>query len=271
MIDDEVQSFDIGPLDPADPIPLYQQLRERLRDKLIEGWPKDRPIPSERQLMQLTGLSRMTVRQAIAELVHEGMLRRDHGRGTFVADSRIMRLLTGHSSFRDVVQQQGAKPSTRVIRQQVARANAAQATLLQIEPDEPIVDLVRVRLIDDIPVMVDYTYIPVRICPPLQTADLAGSLYDFLANACGVPAEYSTDTIEAVAAAGEVASLLDVAEGAPLLLMRRLARTAGDMPLEITDEYVRPDRCLYRVENPSGYAGIDLVGRSLSIPVEAIS
>ena len=110
MFDDEIQSFELGPIDPADPEPLYQQLRDRLRDKLMEGWPRDRPIPSERHLMQMTGLSRMTVRQAITELVHEGMLRRDHGRGTFVGDSRIMRALTGHSSFRDVVQQQGAVP-----------------------------------------------------------------------------------------------------------------------------------------------------------------
>lgn len=270
IFDDDVQSFELGPLDPADPEPLYRQLRDRLRDTLLEGWPKDRPIPSERQLMQLTGLSRMTVRQAIAELVHEGMLRRDHGRGTFVGDSRIMRALTGHSSFRDIVQRQGAQPSTRVVRQRIVPANSAQATLLQIEPGESIYDLVRLRLIDDEPVMVDYTHIPVRICPQLASADLTGSLYDFLTTICSVPAQYSSDTIEAVAAADEVAKLLEVDAGAPLLLMRRLARTVGDVPLEITDEYVRPDRCVYRVENPSGEAGIDLVHRPLSNPVEAV-
>ena len=270
MYDDDIQSFELGPIDPADPEPLYRQLRDRLRDTLLEGWPEDRPIPSERQLMQLTGLSRMTVRQAITELVHEGMLRRDHGRGTFVGDSRIMRALTGHSSFRDIVQQQGAVPRTRVVRQRVVRANAAQATLLQIEPGESIYDLVRLRSIDDAPVMVDYTNVPLRICPELESADLTGSLYDFLATTCGVPAQYSSDTIEAVAADDEVAQLLDVAPGTPLLLMRRLARTVGNIPLEITDEYVRPDRCVYRVENPSGQAGIDLVNRALAYPVEAV-
>lgn len=259
--DDDDLSFDLGPLDPADPEPLYQQLRDRLRDTLREGWPRDRPIPSERQLMQLTGLSRMTVRQAIAELVHEGMLRRDHGRGTFVGDSRIMRALTGHASFRDIVQREGGIPRTQVVRQRVVRANAAQATLLQVEPGEAIYDLVRLRLIDDEPVMVDYTHVPLRICPQLGAADLTGSLYDFLASACGVPAQFSSDTIEAVAAEDEVAQLLEVVVGTPLLLMRRLARTVGDIPLEITDEFVRPDRCVYRVENPSGEAGIDLVDR----------
>ena len=262
VIDEDFQSFDIGSLDPADAVPLYHQLRDRLRDQLIEGWPRDRPIPSERQIMQMTGLSRMTVRQAIAELVHEGMLRRDHGRGTFMADSRITRLLTGHSSFRDVVLRQGNTPNTVVVRQQVSLANAAHATLLQIEQDEELLDLVRLRLIDAEPVMVDFTHVPLRLCPTLFEADLSGSLYEHLTNVCGVPAKQSIDTIEAVAAAGEVAELLEVPEGAPLLLMRRLARTIDDIPLEITDEYVRPDRCIYRVENPTGYTGIDLVDRA---------
>lgn len=271
LIDEDFQSFDIGSLDPTDSVPLYQQLRDRLRLKLTEGWPPDRPIPSERQIMQMTGLSRMTVRQAITELVHEGMLRRDQGRGTFVADSRITRLLTGHSSFRDVVQRQGRMAATKVVRQRVVSANAAQATLLQVEPEEALLDLVRVRLIDAEPVMVDYTHVPLRLCPGLPEADLSGSLYEYLANTCAVPAQNSIDTIDAVAAIGEVAELLNVPEGTPLLLMRRLARSTNDLPLEITDEYVRPDRCVYRVENPSGDAGIDLVDRGNATTTEAIS
>ena len=265
-IDEDSQSFDIGSLDPTDGVPLYQQLRERIRAKLSEGWPRDRPIPSERQIMQMTGLSRMTVRQAITELVHEGMLRRDHGRGTFVADSRITRLLTGHSSFREAVQERGGTPRTTVVRQRVVPANPAQATLLQVEPRESLLDLVRLRLVDGEPVMVDYTYVPLRICPNLPDAELSGSLYEYLAFVCGTPARRSIDTIEAVAAMGEVAELLNLADGAPLLLMRRLARTIDDVPLEMTDEYVRPDRCVLRVENPSGDSGIDLVDRTPASP-----
>jgi GntR family transcriptional regulator len=262
MLDDESPTFEIGSLDPADPLPLYQQLRDRLRGQLLEGWPRDRPIPSERQLMQMTGLSRMTVRQAIAELVHEGMLRRDHGRGTFVADSRIMRLLTGHSSFKEVVQQQGSTPATWVMRQERVRANQVQATLLQIEPGEAVFDLVRVRAIDEQPVMVDYTIVPERICPSLENADLSRSLYEYLSSVCAIPPDHSTDTIEAVAAQGEIAQLLAVPDGFPLLLMRRLALSVDNIPIEITDEYVRTDRCLYQFENPSGVAGLAMVNMS---------
>jgi GntR family transcriptional regulator len=157
------------------------------------------------------------------------------------------------------------------MRQRVVPANPAQATLLQVEPQESLLDLVRVRLIDSEPVMVDYTHVPLRICPDLPDADLSGSLYEYLASVCGTPARRSIDTIEAVAAMGEVAELLDVSEGAPLLLMRRLARTIDDVPLEITEEYVRPDRCVFRVENPSGHSGIDLVDRTLATTLETMS
>lgn len=268
--DDNAHSFEIGPLDPEDPEPLYRQLRDRLRDNLLHGWPADRPIPSERYLMQQTGLSRMTVRQAIADLVHEGMLRRDQGRGTFLADSRLMRLLTGHSSFRELVRREGKTPGTLVIRKGINRADATTAALLEIGPGEPVFDLVRLRCVDDSPVMLTFTRVPVRICPDLTTADLRDSLYAFLANTCGLPAQHSIDTVEAVAASGEIAYLLQVDEGTPLLLLRRLASTTGDLPLEITDEYVRPDKCLYRVENPSGAAGIDLVQHARSKPVEPV-
>ncbi|MCA9858540.1 MAG: GntR family transcriptional regulator [Thermomicrobiales bacterium] len=259
-LSNDFHSFELGPIDPADPTPLYQQLRDRLRGKLVEGWPKERPIPSERVLMQMTGLSRMTVRQAIAELVHEGMLRRDHGRGTFVADSRVMRLLTGHSTFRDAVQKLGSTPVTQVIRRERIFANPAQATLLQIEPGEAVFNIVRLRKVDGQPVIVDFTIVPERICPCLGSADLTGSLYEYLAGTCGVPPDHSTDTIEAVAASGEVGELLEVEEGAPVLLLRRLARSVHDVPIEITEEFVRSDRCLYQLENPSGTAGIALVG-----------
>lgn len=261
-------TFEIDPLDPDDDEPLYRQLHDRLRDKLLNGWPPDRPIPSERYLMQKTGLSRMTVRQAIAELVHEGMLRRDHGRGTFLADSRLRRLLSGHSSFREIVRREGKTPSTRVIRQRIVRADTNTAALLEISPGEPVFDLVRVRMVDDVPVMATFTSIAVRICPDLETADLRDSLYAFLANTCGLPAQYSSDTIEAVAATSEISHLLQVDVGTPLLLLRRIARSAGDLVLEITDEYVRPDKCLYRIENPAGSARMDLVQEQKRRPVE---
>lgn len=264
---DDSPPFDIGPLDPADPAPLYQQLRDRLRIMLQDGWPRDRPIPSERQLMQLTGLSRMTVRQAIAELVHEGMLRRDHGRGTFIAEFRVTRPLTGGSIFHEDVRRMGRTPGTRVVSQSIEKANPAQATLLQIEPNELVLDLLRVRLVNDLPVMVANVKIPTRICPDIGEADLTGSLYGYLSRTCGVHPEHATATIEAVPASAEIAGLLEVTEGSPLLRIQRLTSTIEGMPIELTDEFIRTDRCLCLVDSPTGYVSANLFD-SLSLDEE---
>lgn len=258
MFDDESLSFEIGHLDPADPSPLYQQLRDRLREKLEEGWPHERPIPSERLLMQMTGLSRMTVRQAITELVHEGMLRRDHGRGTFISETRVTRTLTAGSIFREDVHKMGRKPGTRVIRQAMGRANPAQATLLHIEPNEQVLELLRVRLVDDLPVMVAGVMIPARICPGIVDADLTGSLYGYLSSRCGIVPEHSTATIEAVPAGGEIAELLGLPEASPVLRIQRLTSTADGMPIELTDEFIRTDRCLCLVDSPTSYVSASL-------------
>jgi len=258
VVDASNQSFDIGPLDPADPVPLYQQLRDQLRQQLGEGWPQDRPIPSERSLMQMTGLSRMTVRQAIAELVNDGVLRRDHGRGTFVADARVVRSLTGGSIFRDSIKRMGRKPGTRVIRQETSAANPAQAVLLHIEPGEPVLNLDRVRLVDELPVAVAFVTVPLRICPDIVNADLSGSLYTYLTTICGVRPDHSTATIEAVVADSEMARLLEVPVGSPLLRIQRLTLTSDDLQIELTDEFIRTDRCICLVDSPTGYVSANL-------------
>lgn len=259
VFDDDIYSFDIGTLDASNAIPLYQQLRDRLRRKLRQGWPSDRPIPSERQIMQMTGLSRMTVRQAIAELVHEGILRRDHGRGTFVTEERIVRPLAATSIFGEALHSMGRRPGSRVIRQELIPANPAVATMLHIEPGELVLDLLRVRLADNEPVMVAAVNIAARVCQDIATADLTGSLYRYLGEACGLRPEKSTSTIEAVSASAEVAALLEMEEGAPVLRIQRLTNSEDGMPLDLTDEFIRTDRCLCRVDNFTNYVSANLL------------
>lgn len=246
-------------VDPERPVPYYRQLKEHLRARIAGGeWAFDRPIPSERELMRLTSLSRMTVRQAVAELTHEGMLRRDHGRGTFVVSPRVHQEVRGVYSFTDRVQAQGRTPTTRMLTREIVPATDEQAALLVIEPGEPLIRLLRLRLVDDEPVIVDLVHIPHRLCPGLLEADLSGSLYRVLIERFDLPPLRATDTIEAVGAAGELAAALDVAEGAPLILMRRLAVTRDDVPLELTEEYARPDRCRYRMSLVAEPARIEL-------------
>ena len=235
-------------IDPSRPAPFYRQLGEQLRSRIAAGaWGPGRAIPSERELMRSTGLSRMTVRQAVAELTHEGLLRRDHGRGTFVVSPGVAQAVRGVYSFSDGVRALGRTPSSRLLIREVVPATDEQATALALETGEPVIRLVRLRLVDDLPAMVDAAAIPLRLCPDLLTADLSGSLYALLRDDYGLPPLRSTDTLEAMAATAELSAALDIAPGSPLILMRRLALTHDDVPLELTEEYARPDRCRYRI------------------------
>ena len=235
-------------VDPALATPRYLQLRDALRASLIDlGWPADEPIPSERTLMRLTGLSRMTVRQAVGELTSAGLLRWQHGRGTFLVPTPVEQEVQGVYSFTDGVARQGRTPSSTLLAREIRPATAEEAEALALAPGDPLIRLTRLRLVDDEPVIVDIVRIPRDLVPGLMTADLSGSLYGLLGGELGRPPLRSTDTLEAAAAVAELAGWLGVRPGSPLILMRRLSFTTGDVPLELTEEYARPDRLRYRI------------------------
>ena len=260
MLDDAVSATELAGDDGARTAPRYRRLADDLRHRIAAGaWAPDAAIPSERELVRATGLSRITVRGAIAELAHEGVLRRDHGRGTFVVATNVAQEIRGVYSFSERVRAQGRMPGTNQLSRAVRPATEEEATMLGLEPGEPVVHLLRQRLVDGQPVMLDAVRLPFRRCPALAEAEVPGSLYDRLAE-LGVPPLRSTDTITAVGATAEVAAALGVAAGMPLSLMRRLAVTHDDVPIEWTEEYARPDACRYVLHLVAEGPAIELVG-----------
>ena len=235
-------------LDPARPAPLYQQLSDGIRRLVLASWPADNAIPSERELMRITGLSRMTVRQAIDALTREGLLLRIHGRGTFIVPERVEQDIRGVYSFTERIRAQGRVPSTRLISGIEIASSADEADQLRIETGAPIYRLVRLRSIDAEPAVVDLVRLPAERCPGLLRHDLTISLYALLTSEYNLPPLFSVDTLEAVGAPREFAASLGVKVGTPLTLMRRVASTHDDLPIELTEEYARSDRLRYRLQ-----------------------
>jgi GntR family transcriptional regulator len=235
-------------LDASRPAPLYQQLSDCIRRQVLAvNWPADSAIPSERELMRLTGLSRMTVRQAIDSLTREGLLTRVHGRGTYIVPERVEQDIRGVYSFSERIRAQGRSPMTIPLETRQVLADRDEAVQLGIDLAEPIYRLVRLRAIDDEPVALNIVRIPVRLCPGLLEFDMTSSLYAILTEQYNLPPLRSVDTLEAVAATREVAEPLGVRPGTPLSLMRRIATTRDDVPIELTEEYARSDRLRYRM------------------------
>jgi GntR family transcriptional regulator len=228
-------------IDHASPVPKYFQLREILLDLVETELGVDQAIPSERELSQRYGLSRMTVRQAVDHLVSEGRLYRVQGKGTFVARPKIempLRL----ASFTEDMRARGLVPGSRDLDRRTAPASAHLARALGIEPGDPVHVIERLRTADGIPMAVERSHIPRAVAPALADESLADrSLYDLLAQRFGVLLDSGEQTIEAGIVDPADAAVLELAAGSAVLLLQRRSFAAG-RPVELTVSTYRADR-----------------------------
>ena len=193
--------------------PLYKQLMQKLRSDIQNGvYPVHSRIPSEQELCDTYQVSRVTVRKALAELTQEGLLNRHQGKGTFVGVPRIRKDLRDVNSFHDICRVMGSVPTTRLLHVQWVYPEETDARELNCEPGEQVLEIVRLRLADDIPVMLETNRFPADY-GWLSEADLTGSLYALLAEkgvelyiSCGLCVGH--DAIFNMNAAGPVTNLV---------------------------------------------------------------
>lgn len=197
----------------------------------------------ERQLEEQFGVSRITVRRAISDLVQDGALVRIKGKGTFVSHG-LVRSTLHLASFNEDMRAAGFEPSTRVINASTAVPPAAAADHLGLAPGEAAYRVRRLRLANGAPVSVDESWLPPALVPGLLSEDLTGSLYRAL-GAAGHPVQHAEQTVEAAAAPDETAALLDIEPGSPVLLFRRRSFTGQEdpgTPIEYAVSTYRSDR-----------------------------
>jgi len=240
-------------IDPDSPVPKYFQLREILLD-LIESdeLPIGAPIPSERELGQRYGLSRMTVRQAVDHLVSEGRLQRVPGKGTFVARPKI-ELTLRLTSFSDDMRARGLTPGARDLDRRIMRASAHLARQLGIQPGDEVHFIERLRTADGEPLCIERAHIPVTLAPDLADHDLTDrSLYELLETAYGLVLDAGELTIDAGIADPAEADLLKLPRGGAVLLLQRRA-FAGGVCAELGVSTYRADRYQLRtaLETPA--------------------
>ena len=154
-------------LDRDASMPLYLQLAGLLRGRIERGeWKPGQKIPSENELNRLYGVSRMTARQVLAQLVNEDLLFRVQGKGTFVAHPKISTRSPAYMGIREQLEGMGYAVETKVLANEVVPADERVARALQIMPGEPVHEIRRVRLIaDDEPISLHTSYVPERLAP----------------------------------------------------------------------------------------------------------
>ena len=224
--------------------PKHQQLRRILLDQITTRLAPGAAIPSERQLIAEYGVSRITVREALGQLVNEGHLERVRGKGTFVAN-RPMQSTLHLASFTEEMRAMGHVPTTVVLVREQKVPPKDTAAALRLGEDDTAFHVKRLRMADGAPVSIDDAWLVADAFPGLLDHDLSGSVYSIIATEYGTPIDRAQQTVAANPAADDVATLLGTRTGAPLLEFDRVSYT-GDRPVEHTRSWYRSDR--YRVQ-----------------------
>jgi GntR family transcriptional regulator len=187
-------------------------------------YPKGSKLPSEEDLAAQLQVSRATIRDALQTLQERGMIRREHGRGTFVAERSINKDLNQNSGITQMIRAAGYTPATVDIHLRLVTAGADLAKWLEIDPTDKVVRLDRMRLADDNPVVVSSDYVVADLLPRETWASLAEgtqSLYSVLHDTCSVTVYRGKAEIAPVVATDEQAAQLGVVSGAPLLCIKQ--------------------------------------------------
>jgi GntR family transcriptional regulator len=238
-------------LPPDDGRPLYRRLLGSLREQIASG--EIRPgalIPPETEIARSHGISRHTVRQAIVELQREGLLVRERGRGTFVAQAPFVQSLGSFYSFAHQMAGRGVDFHTRVLYRGVRPAAPVVAERLRLAPDAPVIELELLRLVEDLPVSLEFSITPYERFPTLLTADVSKrSLYDVMDEEHGVRVTLGREELRPVVLDGRQAAVLGVAPGSPAFHVAR-ETLAGNERVEWRRSLVRGDRYLFRAELP---------------------
>lgn len=227
-------------INPRSPVPKHQQLREILLELIATELEPDSPIQSERELGERFGLSRMTVRQAVNQLVADGRLYRVRGRGTFVAQPK-MDLQIRLASYTEDMTRRGMVPASRTLSFERIEASPSLARQLEIAPGDGVIRLVRLRYADSIPMAVERCHIPEHRVPGILALGPPKSLYQVLAEQYGLPLTWGEQVIEAGHPDADEATLLEVpATGVVLQMTRR--SYCDDVLVEYAYSAYRADR-----------------------------
>jgi GntR family transcriptional regulator len=215
-------------------VPRYYEIEQSLRAR-IAGLDVDAPLPSDAQLCEEFGVSRMTARNAVQRLVQEGLAYRIPGRGTFVADAQAHRHASKLVGFSDEMRRRGRVPSSRLLDRSVRAADETEARRLGLPAGADVVSLRRVRLADGEPIALETAVLPARASAAVLDADLEGGSLHAALVAGGLTPSAGRGTIEVEPAAADDARVLQVKRGSPLLVERRLIADQAGEPLELTE------------------------------------
>jgi GntR family transcriptional regulator len=225
------------------PEPLWHQAGEALRGLIADGtWSDGTQIPNEAKLSEMLGVSRITIRHALRNLEESGLLRREHGRGTFVRSSTVIAGVRGLTSFTQEMAERGLVVGSRLIGIAEIPASVEVADALEIPVGSPVCMIRRLRAGNDQPIGIQTAYLPASRVPGLSTVTgPLPSLYELLRNRYGIAPQVAREIYRVGAVSAEDAELLEVRADSPAFIVHRIADDSKG-PFEFTVSIMRGDR-----------------------------
>jgi GntR family transcriptional regulator len=224
-------------------VPLYVQIAESVSRRIRAGeLHVGERLPSERQLSEDLGVSRMTVRQALLALRDQGLIDGQPGRGNFVSAPKVEQPVDVLIGFSANVTAKGMRPGARLLALESVMADRTIGEALQIPLGEPVYSLRRLRLANESPAALEHSFFPVRSCPGLDAHDLeTRSVYAILAEEYGIRLVSARQSLEPTVARLHEAKLLGIPAGAPLMLVERTSYDEHQRAVEFAKDLYRGD------------------------------
>lgn len=234
-------------IDSSSVVPPYHQIKENLREAIDNEvlLPEDM-IPSDRELSAIYGANRLAVRRAVDGLVQEGLLHRIRGIGTFVAPPKVVQVLPTLLGFSARMRREGHVTLNRVLAQEEVAARPSVARRLGLAEGARVMRLLRLRLVDNEPLMLETSFLSLDRFPDLLRDDFAvRSLYDILTIRYCLHIVELDQTLQPVLITDYEAELLDSTAGNPAMLLEVVALAGEGDPFEFSKAIVRGDKCQY--------------------------
>lgn len=236
-------------IDKNSPIPIYHQLEEHIKQLIEQGdlKPGDM-LPSEREYADKYKISRMTIRQAIINLVNERYLYRVKGKGTFIMEKKLEQSLQGLTSFSEDMKSRGMKASSKLISFEIIPATSKLADQLGIQEHGPVYEIKRIRLAEEVPMALERTYISANKVKGLTEDIVQRSLYQFIEENLHLKIAKGRQIIEAAIANNDEVEHLEIPEHSPIMLIQRMTRLEDGTIIEVVKSSYRGDRYKFMID-----------------------
>ncbi len=233
-------------------LPLYYQIKEIIQNMIdnSELNPGD-AIPPERELCRIQGVSRMTVNKAIMELVNEGVLYRERGRGTFVAEPKKYQKLSQLRGFTEEMESKGYSANTKIISFDIKKATKQIKSILAMPEDKDyVINIKRLRMLDNEPIAIETVWLSRHLFPDMSVETIVGkSLYNIFKEVYGYNLQNVKQTIEPKKLNEFEIELLNNTKIELALLFKKISYIENDVPLEYTEAVYRSDKYKYEIKS----------------------